>query len=105
MLINARSIMVFATQGYLLRYCHILALYLELSGKRASESNGAVEDLLPSSEITSFVSAPASIAPSKSRCEDDRHVLPTNSVCGGSRFDGPGSSHHHTPPAIGESNS
>jgi hypothetical protein len=86
--------MAYATQGSLLNYCHILALYLGLSDKGVSESGGVVEPMLRSSESTSFGSTSGSPMACKSDCAGNGRVPSTYLVCGASHIDELSSCYH-----------
>jgi len=94
MSIDLRSITARATQGSLLDYCHILALYLGISDKGVSESRGVVEPVLRSSESTSFGSTSGSPMACKSDCAGNGRVPSTYLVFGASHIDELSSSYH-----------
>lgn len=104
--IYPRNITTCAAKGSLLRYCHILVIYLGLSGKRVAESRREMDRPRRSSESISVGSTPGSFAARRSDGAGDERFLCPSSSSGASNRDKNIRSHHspqETPSSTGDS--
>lgn len=82
--IYSKYITTCATRGSLGRYCHILVLYLGLSGEAVSEDQTEVNKSRQSSENTSLKSTPSPFTTDGSDRTSDRGLLSLPSASGAS---------------------
>jgi hypothetical protein len=103
-----RSITSCATPGSLLRYCHILVIYLGLSSKGVSESKREMDQPRRFSEGTSVGSTPGSFVARRSDFTGDGCFSRPSPASGASIRDKDIWSHHspqETPSSTGDSTS